>query len=46
MLQMHNTALWTLLEDVAGTRRATTLLTAVAVPEALKREDDGRITRA
>lgn len=46
MLQVHNTALWTLLEDLAGTRRATTLLTAVGVPEALKREDDGRITRA
>lgn len=46
MLQIHETALWTLLEDVAGTRRATTLLTAVAVPGELKREDDGRVTRA
>ncbi len=46
MLQIHELALWTLLEDVAGTRRATALLAAVAVPEVLKREEDGRITRA
>ena len=46
MLQIHETALWTLLEDVAGARRASALLTAVAVPGSLKREEDGWVSRA
>jgi hypothetical protein len=46
MLQVHETSLWTLLEAVAGTRRASRLLEAVEVPAALLVEDEGRVGRA
>ncbi len=45
MLQVHETALWTLVEAVVGTRRASRLFEAVEVAPGLLVEDEGRVSR-
>ena len=46
MIQIHESALGTLLEAIAGHRRAKALFAALEVHPGLVREEDGSVTRA